>query len=66
MAKKFSKISSFCATFDESIGLWEIDQFVDKFRQQADDKDDLVIDLKISKNMCWSIFVVKHSRSAYH
>ena len=67
MKKNFSKIGSFCAVFDESIGLWEIDQFVDSFRQQADKKDELTIDLKVSKTMCWRIFIVKHrKKETYH
>ena len=66
MAKNFSKIGSFCAVFDESVGLCEIDQFVDNFRQQADKKDELVIDLKVTKDMCWKIFLVKHNKTTYH
>ena len=41
---------TFCAVFDESTTLWEIDQFVDKFRQETDKKDEFVIDLNLSKN----------------
>jgi len=52
--------------FDESITLCEIDQFVDNFRQQADKKDEFITDLKVSKNMCWSIFIVKHNKTTYH
>ena len=63
---KFSKIGSFCAVFDESIGLCEIDQFVDTFRQQADKKDEFVIDLDVTKTMCWRIFLVKHNKTTYH
>ena len=70
MAKNFSKIGSFCAVFDESIGLCEIDQFVDKFRQQADKKDEIVIDLDVSKkggSLCWKIFLVKRTKKeTYH
>ena len=49
--------------FDESIGLCEIDQFVDNFRQQADKKDEIIIDLKVSKTMCWEIFIAKRRKT---
>ena len=35
---------TFCAVFDESTTLWEIDQLVDKFRQETDKKDEFGID----------------------
>ena len=66
MSKKISKIGSFCAVFDESIGLCEIDQFVDKFRKETDKKDEFVMDLDLSKTGCWKVFLVKHSKTTYH
>ena len=67
MAKNFSKIGSFCAVFDESVGLWEIDQFVDNFRQKTDKKDEFIIDLSVTKTMCWRIFLAKYvKKETYH
>ena len=63
MKKMNKKTGAFCAVFDESIGLCEIDQFVDNFRQQADKKDEIIVDLKVSKTMCWKIFVAKRSKT---
>ena len=57
---------TFCAVFDESTTLWEIDQFVDKFRQETDKKDELVIDLDITK-MGTKVFLAKHrKKEIYH
>jgi len=40
---------TFCAVFDRSTILYEVDQFVDKFRKETDKKDELVLDLNLSK-----------------
>ena len=56
---------TFCAVFDESTTLWEIDQFVDKFRQETDKKDELVIDLDITK-MGTKVFLAKHRKKEMH
>ena len=42
MKKINKKIETFCAVFDESTTLWEIDQFVDKFRQETDSKVEFI------------------------
>ena len=56
---------TFCAVFDESTTLWEIDQFVDKFRQETDKKDEFVIDLDITK-MGTKVFLAKHRKKEMH
>ena len=66
MKKINKKIGAFCAVFDESIGLCEIDQFVDNFRQKTDKKDEFIMDLDLSKTGCWKVFLVKHSKTTYH
>ena len=55
-----------CAVFDESTTLWEIDQFVDKFRQETDKKDEFVIDLNLSKTGS-KVFLAKYrKKEIYH
>ena len=66
MKKTNKKIGAFCAVFDRSTTLWEIDQFVDKFRQETDKKDEFVIDLDISK-MGTKVFLAKYrKKETYH
>ena len=66
MKKTNKKIGAFCAVFDRSTTLWEIDQFVDKFRQETDKKDEFVIDLDISK-MGTKVFLAKYrKKEIYH
>jgi len=65
--KKLNKNTrTFCAVFDESTTLWEIDQFVDKFRQETDSKDEIVIDLDVSKTES-KVFLAKYrKKEIYH
>ena len=56
---------TFCAVFDESTTLWEIDQFVDKFRKETDKKDEFVIDLNLSKNS-YRVFLAKHRKKEFY
>jgi len=66
MKKINKKIGAFCAVFDRSTTLWEIDQFVDKFRQETDKKDEFVIDLDITK-MGTKVFLAKYrKKEIYH
>ena len=66
MDKINKKTRTFCAVFDESTTLWEIDQFVDKFRQETDKKDEFVIDLDITK-MGTKVFLAKYrKKEIYH
>ena len=70
MKKINKKIGAFCAVFDRSTTLYELDQFVDKFRKETDKKDEIVIDLDVSKkggSLCWKIFLAKHrKKEIYH
>ena len=60
------KTSAFSAVFDRSTTLWEIDQFVDKFRQETDKKDEFVIDLNLSKTGS-KVFLAKYrKKEIYH
>ena len=59
------KIGAFCATFDRSITLWEIDQFVDKFRKETDKKDEFVLDLNLSKTG-HKVFLAKHRKKEFY
>ena len=66
MKKTNKKIGAFCAVFDRSTRLYEIDQFVDKFRQETDSKDEFVIDLNLS-NTGYKVFLAKHrKKEIYH
>ena len=66
MKKINKKTSAFCAVFDENTTLWEIDQFVDKFRQETDKKDEFVIDLNLSKTGS-KVFLAKYrKKEIYH
>ena len=65
MKKRNKKIGAFCAVFDESTTLCEIDQFVDKFRQETDKKDEFVIDLNLSKTGT-KVFLAKHRKKEFY
>ena len=65
--KKINKmLGAFCGAFDRSTTLWEIDQFVDKFRKETDKKDEFVLDLNLSKTG-HKVFLVKYrKKEIYH
>ena len=65
MKKINKKIGAFCAVFDRSTRLYEIDQFVDKFRKETDKKDELVIDLNLSKTG-HRVFLAKHRKKEFY
>ena len=66
LMKKINKeTKTFCAVFDRSITLWEIDQFVDKFRKETDKKDEFVIDLNLSKTGT-KVFLAKHRKKEFY
>ena len=66
MKKINKKIGAFCAAFYRSTTLYEIDQFVDKFRQETASKDEFVIDLNLSK-MGTKVFLAKYrKKEIYH
>ena len=56
---------TFCAAFDSSTTLCEVDQFVDKFRKETDKKDEFVIDLNLSKNG-HRVFLAKHRKKEFY
>ena len=59
------KIGAFCAVFDRSTRLYEVDQFVDKFRKETDKKDEFVIDLNLSKTG-HRVFLAKHRKKEFY
>ena len=65
MNKTNKKIGAFCAVFDRSTRLYEIDQFVDKFRKETDKKDEFVIDLNLSKTG-HRVFLAKHRKKEFY
>ena len=66
MKKTNKKTGAFCAVFDRSTRLYEIDQFVDKFRKETDKKDEFVIDLNLSKTGT-KVFLAKYrKKEIYH
>ena len=56
---------TFCAVFDRRTRLYEVDQFVDKFRKETDKKDELVIDLNLSKTG-HRVFLAKHRKKEFY
>ena len=56
---------AFCAVFDRSTRLYEVDQFVDKFRNETDKKDELVMDLNLSKTS-HKVFLAKHRKKEFY
>ena len=66
MKKINKKIGAFCAVFDRSTRLYEIDQFVDKFRKETDKKDELVIDLNLSKTGHRVFLAKRRKKEIYH
>ena len=65
MKKINKKIGAFCAVFDRRTTLWEIDQFVDKFRKETDKKDEFVLDLNLSKTG-HKVFLAKHRKKEFY
>ena len=49
MKKTNKKTRALSVVFDKNTTLYEVDQFVDKFRKETDKKDEFVIDLNVSK-----------------
>ena len=61
MDKINKETKTFCAVFDRSTTLWEVDQFVNKFRKETDKKDEFIIDLNLSKTgRGHKVFFAKH------
>ena len=66
MKKTNKKTGAFCAVFDKSTRLYEVDQFVDKFRKETDKKDELVIDLNLSKTGHRVFLAKRRKKEIYH
>ena len=61
MKKTNKMIGSLCAVFNRNTTLYEVDQFVDKFRKETDKKDEFIIDLNLSKTgRGHKVFFAKH------
>jgi len=65
MNKINKRTSSLFVVFDRNTRLYEVDQFVDKFRKETDKKDELVIDLNLSKTG-YRIFLAKHRKKEFY
>ena len=65
MKKINKKTGAFFAVFAKSTTLWEIDQFVDKFRKETDKKDEFVLDLNLSKTG-HKVFLAKHRKKEFY
>ena len=65
MKKTNKKTRALFAVFDESTTLYEVDQFIEKFRKETDKKDELVIDLNVSKTG-HRVFLAKHRKKEFY
>jgi len=65
MKKINQKIRALSVVFDRNTTLYEVDQFVDKFRKETDKKDEFVIDLNLSKNG-HKVFLAKHRKKEFY
>ena len=65
MKKTNKKTRALSVVFDRNTTLYEVDQFVDKFRKETDKKDEFVIDLNLSKNG-HRVFLAKHRKKEFY
>ena len=65
MKKTNKKTRTLFAVFDESTTLYEVDQFIEKFRKETDKKDEFVIDLNLSKTG-HRVFLAKHRKKEFY
>ena len=65
MKKTNKKTGTLFAVFDESTTLYEVDQFIEKFRKETDKKDEFVIDLNVSKTG-HKVFLAKHRKKEFY
>ena len=65
MKKTNKKTRALFAVFDESTTLYEVDQFIEKFRKETDKKDEFVIDLNVSKTG-HRVFLAKHRKKEFY
>ena len=59
------KTSALFVVFDRNTRLYEVDQFVDKFRSETDKKDELVMDLNLSKTV-HRVFLAKYRKKEFY
>ena len=65
MKKTNKKTRALFAVFDESTTLYEVDQFIEKFRKETDKKDEFIIDLNLSKTG-HRVFLAKHRKKEFY
>ena len=65
MKKINKKTRTLSVAFNRNTTLWEVDQFVDKFRKETDKKDELVVDLNLSKTS-HKVFLAKHRKKEFY
>ena len=59
------KTSALFVVFDRNTRLYEVDQFVDKFRKETDKKDEFVVDVNLSKTG-HKVFLAKHRKKEFY
>ena len=65
MNKINKRTSSLFVVFDRNTRLYEVDQFVDKFRKETNKKDEFVVDLNLSETG-YRIFLAKHRKKEFY
>ena len=65
MKKTNKKTRALSVVFDKNTTLYEVDQFVDKFRKETDKKDEFVIDLNLSRTG-HKVFLAKHRKKEFY
>ena len=65
MKKTNKNTRALSVVFDKNTTLWEIDQFVDKFRKETDKKDEFVVDVNLSKTG-HRVFLAKHRKKEFY
>ena len=65
MKKINKKTRTLFAVFDRSTTLYEVDQFIEKFRKETDKEDEFVIDLNLSKTG-HRVFLAKHRKKEFY
>ena len=65
MKKTNKKTRALSVVFDRNTTLYEVDQFVDKFRKETDKKDEFVLDLNLSKTGT-KVFLAKYRKKEFY
>ena len=66
MKKTNKKTRALFAVFDRSTTLYEVDQFIEKFRKETDKEDEFVIDLNVSKTGHRVFLAKRRKKKIYH